>query len=216
MFTSPDANNESQSVLSRRSQALSKLASDYLQMDSLWISLTRRTFALPTTCKMLISRKKASKLPPSHHCGRYSLNIAGLICEVLGLADPFWTILVPPCGHATCVTKPGGLLAFSTVDLVNILTPPLSSNFTRLWFVFIWSTAQLFGIPISFGTLNHLKRFAVRIYLKNWSCDRDYLYTQSGILALAVRRSCARLCHMFEIINDLTSFPESPLAGGPP
>ena len=62
-------------------------------------------------------------------------------------------------------------------------------------------------------SLEKVQRFALRVCLKNWSCDRDHLYTQSGIPALAARRSHARLCHLYKIINrgKLTFFPESPL-----
>lgn len=39
---------------------------------------------------------------------------------------------------------------------------------------------------------------------------RDHFYTQSGILILVERQSRARLCHLYKIINHLTSYLVSP------
>ena len=109
----------------------------------------------------------------------------------------------------TCVSKLGDSLVF-TDDLVNILTQSwsLSSSSTSISSIPIWSTAQSFGILISSATLNH---FALQVCLKDWSCDMQRsLYTQSGILIHVERRSRARLCHLYRIINHLTSYLVSP------
>ena len=57
--------------------------------------------------------------------------------------------------------------------------------------------------------LERVQRFALRVYLKNWTADHDQLYNQSNITPL--RRSHASLCHLFKMVNDLIDYPESPL-----
>ena len=46
------------------------------------------------------------------------------------------------------------------------------------------------------GDTEALQRFALRVCLKNWSGNREDLYTQSNIPVLAERQSHARLCHV--------------------
>ena len=55
------------------------------------------------------------------------------------------------------------------------------------------------------------QRFALRMCLKNWSLDHSQLYSRSMIPPLTLRRSNARLEHLFKIVNNLCDFPENPI-----
>ena len=59
--------------------------------------------------------------------------------------------------------------------------------------------------------LEKVQRFALRMCLKNWSLDHDQLYQLSNLPSLAFRRSNAKLCHLFRIVNDLCDFPDAPV-----
>ena len=61
------------------------------------------------------------------------------------------------------------------------------------------------------GVLEKVQRFALRVCLKNWSLDHDQLYQLSNVSPLANRRSNAKLCHLFKIVNDLCDFPDAPV-----
>ena len=108
---------------------------------------------------MLISRKKNSKLPP------LCITVGGTpltLVSSVGLqfhSDLSWS----PHVANLCIyqNQEAHWPSLPLIWQACMLTPPLSSNFTNLSFVLIWSTAQLFGIPISLGTLNHLKRCSV-------------------------------------------------------
>ena len=59
--------------------------------------------------------------------------------------------------------------------------------------------------------LEKVQRFALRMCLKNWSLDHSQLYSRSMIPPLTLRRSNARLEHLFKIVNNLCDFPENPI-----
>ena len=60
-------------------------------------------------------------------------------------------------------------------------------------------------------SLEKVQRFALRVCLKNWSLDHNQLYLHSKVPPLSVRRSNARLNHLFKIVNDLCDFPDAPV-----
>ena len=83
------------------------------------------------------------------------------------------------------MSKPENLLAYFIVNFINMLILLLSSNCTELSLDHTWSTVQLFGI---------------------WA------HLVKDVKALKkVRRSKAKLCHLFRIINDLCDFPDAPV-----
>lgn len=59
--------------------------------------------------------------------------------------------------------------------------------------------------------LEKVQRFALRMCLKNWSLDHDQLYQRSQVPHLSLRRSNAKLVHLFKIVNDLCDFPDAPV-----
>ena len=176
--------------------------------------MDQQFFALPTTCQMLISRKKNSNFPPP--CitvGGTPLTSVSSV-KYLGLqihSDLSWSPHV-----ANLCIKARRLIGLlyrrfgKHADSATLLQ--LYKSFIRPHLEYcsvVWSPYLLRDIE----SLEKVQHFVLRVCLKNWSCDRDHLYThdQSGILALTERRSCARLYHMYKIVNHLTILPESPL-----
>ena len=161
---------------------------------------------------MLISRKKNSNLPPPGiTVGSTPLTTVSSV-KYLGLqirSDLSWSTHVANlCIRARRLI---GLLYRwfgKHADPATLLQ--LYKSFIRPHLEYcsiVWSPYLLGDIE----SLEKVQRFALRVCLKNWTCDRDHLYTQSGVPALAERRSRARLCHMYKIVNSLTIMPESPL-----
>jgi hypothetical protein len=59
--------------------------------------------------------------------------------------------------------------------------------------------------------LEKVQRFALRMCLKNWSLDHAQLYSQSQMPPITLRRSKARLDHLFKIVNNLCDFSDAPI-----
>lgn len=176
-----------------------------------WIDSSLLSLQPAKCCQMLISRKKNSLPPPCILVGGTPLTVVSSV-RYLGLqfhSDLSWS----PHVANLCIKarKLIGLLyrRFGKhADSVTLLQ--LYKSFIRPHLEYcsiVWDPHLLGDIE----SLEKVQRFALRVCLKNWSCDRDHLYTQSGIPVLVERRSRARLCHLYKIINHLTSYPESPL-----
>lgn len=136
---------------------------------------------------------------------------AGLVCEVSRASDPFWPFLVPSCSQL--VHQNQKLISFlyrrfgKLADSSTLLQ--IYKSFIRPHLEYcsmVWDPYLIGDIEV----LEKVQRFALRVCLKNWSCDQEELYVQSNILALAERWSHARLYHIYKIVNHLTDFPESP------
>ena len=59
--------------------------------------------------------------------------------------------------------------------------------------------------------LEKTQKFGLKVCLKNWSSDYSCLLSTANIPTLAVRRSQARLSHMYKIMHELTDFPDVPI-----
>ncbi len=59
--------------------------------------------------------------------------------------------------------------------------------------------------------LEKVQRFVLRTCLMNWSLDHDQLYQQSNLPPFVNRRSNAKLCHLYRIVNDLCDFLDAPV-----
>ena len=177
-----------------------------------WIDSSLLSLQPAKCCQMLISRKKNSNLPPpAITVGGTPLTTVSSV-RYLGLqirSDLSWSTHV-----ANLCIKARRLIGLlyrrfgKHADSATLLK--LYKSFIRPHLEYcsvVWSPYLLGDIE----SLEKVQRFALRVCLKNWTCDRDHLYTQSGVLALAERRSRARLYHMYKIVNNLTIMPESPL-----
>ena len=59
--------------------------------------------------------------------------------------------------------------------------------------------------------LEKTQKFGLKVCLKDWSSDYTSLLSKANIHLLSMRRSQARLCHMFKIMHKLTDFPDVPI-----
>ena len=59
--------------------------------------------------------------------------------------------------------------------------------------------------------LEKTQKFGLKVCLKNWSSDYSDLLSTARIPTLSLRRSQARLSHMFKIMHEQTDFPDVPI-----
>ena len=59
--------------------------------------------------------------------------------------------------------------------------------------------------------LENVQKFALRVCMKSWNSTYQELLTCAKLASLQDRRTRASLCHLFEIINNLTDFPDAPV-----
>ena len=59
--------------------------------------------------------------------------------------------------------------------------------------------------------LEKTQKFGLKVCLKDWSSDYTSLLSKANIHSLSMRRSQARLSHMFKIMHKLTDFPDVPI-----
>ena len=59
--------------------------------------------------------------------------------------------------------------------------------------------------------LEKTRKFGLKVCLKNWSSDYSSLLSTANIPTLSMRRSQARLSHMYKIMHELTDFPDVPI-----
>ena len=177
-----------------------------------WINNSLLSLQPAKCCCILFTRKRNSNFPPL--CITVEGTPLTIVSSVkyLGLqinSDLSWS----PHVAKLCIKarKLVGLLYRRFGKLADTATLlQLYKSFIRPNLEYcsvVWDPYRIGDIEL----LEKVQRFALRVCLKNWSCDREELYIQSKIPALAQRRSCARLHHMFKIANHLIDFPEPPL-----
>ena len=163
-------------------------------------------------CYMLVSRKRTSSLPPP------ILYVSGtpLQCvtsvRYLGVEltqDLSWSLHVSHlCAKARQLI---GLLYRRFYKHANTATLlQLYKSFIRPhleYCAIVWDP----HLSKDIEALEKVQRFALRMCLKNWSLDHSQLYSRSMIPPLTLRRSNARLEHLFKIVNNLCDFPENPI-----
>ena len=55
--------------------------------------------------------------------------------------------------------------------------------------------------------LESVQRFALRLCCKNWSAAYLQLLDSTDLTTLSAKRKIAKLCFLYKIVNNLTSFP---------
>ena len=178
-----------------------------------WINNSLLSLQPAKCCSILFTRKRNSKLlPPCITVEGTPLAIVSSV-KHLGLqinSDLSWS----PHVAKLCVKarKLVGLLYRRFGKLADTATLlQLYKSFIRPNLEYCSEYCSVVWDPYHVGDielLEKVQRFALRVCLKNWSYDREELYIQSKIPALAQRRSCARLHHIFKIANLLVDFPE--------
>jgi hypothetical protein len=164
---------------------------------------------------MLITRRSPRLPPPSFLVQGTPLSHVSSV-KYLGIlinSDLSWSSYVS--NLCSKVRKLVGLLYhrfYKYADSATLLT--LYETFIRPHLEYssiVWDPY----LAVDVDALKMVQRFALHVCLKNWSTDREQLYTPSHVPTLADRSKQSRLSHMFKIVNDLTVFPKAPLQHRP-
>ena len=59
--------------------------------------------------------------------------------------------------------------------------------------------------------LERAQKFGLKVCFKDWRSDYKDLLSRANLPTLEARRSQARLCHLYNIMNDLTDYPNVPI-----
>ena len=59
--------------------------------------------------------------------------------------------------------------------------------------------------------LEDVQTFALKVCIKSWNRNYEELLSMTHLSTLQSRRQKFKLCHIFNIINDFTFFPEAPI-----
>ena len=59
--------------------------------------------------------------------------------------------------------------------------------------------------------LEDVQKFALKVCIKSWNRNYEELQSMTHLSSLQSRRQKFKLCHIFNIINNFTFFPEAPI-----
>ena len=177
-----------------------------------WISRHYLSLQPSKCCYMLITRKRTCSIPPPIlYVSEIPLQLVSSV-RYLGVqlnSDLSWSPHIT--NLCTKARQLVGLLYRRFYKHANTSTLlQLYKSFIRPhleYCAIVWDPHLLKDVE----ALEKVQRFALRMCLKNWSLDHNQLYQQSNLPPLVNRRSNAKLCHLYRIVNDLCDFPDAPV-----